>query len=498
MIQINVLKFLPTRLKMMMQTMFQPTQVRMSVLALVVIGSCVSSAIAQEKRVFRAGAAVADITPPLGEKVVGSFAPFPATHVHDRLHARCLVLDDGRTKLFFVLCDNVGIAKEVYDQARQQIAAKSDIDAEQILMAATHTHSGCIATSPKYSPIIADGITKAVLAANENLRPARIGWGGVDEPSELNNRRWYIKDERQRTNPFGGVDTVRMNPPRNHPTLIQPAGATDPEISFISVQDTDGAPIALLANYSLHYVGGVPRGDVSADYFGVFANLIGPMIGAKEGSPFVGILSNGTSADVNNIDFRFSSHEPRQTYESYEKINEVAEKIAKQVAQANANLVMNDWVPLAVQRRELTLKVRKPDETMQAYFANLKVPEGKTFAYHRHEATYAQRVQALLDGPDHYVIPLQAMRIGDLAIAAIPFEVFTEIGLELKTLAPFDDMFTIELANDSRGYLPTPRQHKLGGYETWMGTNRVQKDASELIVNELRSMMNQLAQEPTD
>ncbi|WP_419189472.1 hypothetical protein [Stieleria marina] len=464
------------------------------ILLLLLVVCCAVPSPAEDKRAFRAGAAIADITPPLGEKVVGSFSPFPASNIHDALHARCLCLDDGETKLFFVLCDNVGIVKEVYDQARSEIAAKSDIDAEQILMAATHTHSACVSTSPKYSPIIAKGIVEAVLAANKNLQPARIGWGGIDESSELNNRRWYIKEAKHRTNPFGGVDTVRMNPPRNHPTLVAPAGPVDPEISFISVQSTNGTPIALLANYSLHYVGGVPRGDVSADYFGVFADSIGPMIGAKDDSPFVGMMSNGTSGDVNNIDFRFSSRDPKQTYEKYEKIDEVAQKVAKKVAEAHANISFRDWVPLGVRRSELTLKVRKPDEAMQAYFANLKVPENEKFAYHRHEKTYADRVQALLEGPDEYVVPLQAMRIGDLAIASIPFEVITEIGLELKTLAPLEDMFTIELANDSRGYLPTPRQHKLGGYETWMGTNRVQKDASELIVKELLSMMQQLAE----
>ena len=52
--------------------------------------------------------------------------------------------------------------------------------------------------------------------------------------------------------------------------------------------------------------------------------------------------------------------------------------------------------------------------------------------------------------------------------------------------------FTIELANDCRGYLPTPRQHALGGYETWMGTSRVQLDASEKISKIVLELMRQL------
>src|SRR5438552_15262718 len=57
--------------------------------------------------IFLAGAATSNITPPLGSGIVGGFVPFPATHVHDELHARCLVLDDGATKLVFVVCPRI-------------------------------------------------------------------------------------------------------------------------------------------------------------------------------------------------------------------------------------------------------------------------------------------------------------------------------------------------------------------------------------------------------
>ena len=74
--------------------------------------------------VFRAGAAASNITPPLGSPIVGGFLPFPATHVHDELHARCLVLDDGKTKLVFVVCDLLGIDRSVSDEARADPAAR--------------------------------------------------------------------------------------------------------------------------------------------------------------------------------------------------------------------------------------------------------------------------------------------------------------------------------------------------------------------------------------
>jgi hypothetical protein len=50
----------------------------------------------------------------------------------------------------------------------------------------------------------------------------------------------------------------------------------------------------------------------------------------------------------------------------------------------------------------------------------------------------------------------------------------------------------IGLANGSNGYLPTPEQHKLGGYETWLGTNRVQEDASLILTSNLLEMLTEL------
>ena len=266
-------------------------------------------------------------------------------------------------------------------------------------------------------------------------------------------------------------------------------GPIDPEISFFSLQATNGYPIALLANYSLHYVGGVNKGDVSADYFGVFCNRIGELLGATSSQPpFVGMLSNGTSGDVNNINFRHSGEQ----YEPYEKMNQVAELVAKRVKEAHDHIEHYDWVPLSSTVRELKLKFLKPDERMRKYMVEILTKSKAAPQYHQYELNYAERVQRLLDGPDEVTIPLQTVRIGELGIAAIPFEVFAETGLDIKDRAPFTNTFTIELANDYHGYLPTPGQHELGGYETWMGTSKVQLDASEQVKQTILDMMNGL------
>jgi neutral ceramidase len=472
-------------------------------LLLIQAGSFTEQGIGQEtaaKRVFLAGAATSNITPPFGELIVGGWQPTPATHIHDELHARCLVLDDGTTRLAIVLCDNVGIPREVFDLAKEKLATTTNLSKSHMLMASTHTHSATTARGPSkviwqdeltdYQKFVASRIADGVRRAINQLVPARIGWGNVDEPSEVFNRRWFVADGRLLTNPFGGADQVRMNPPRGDKSLDKPAGPTDPEVNFISVQDLDGRPISLLANYSLHYVGGVRSGEVSADYFGYFAKYIEQKLGAQnQFPPFVGMLSNGTSGDVNNINFTQSSAD-RRKYEPYEKMQEVAEKVARRVFETHSNIEYRDWVPLHAAVSELSLKVRKPTPEMREHLAEFGKPTAE--GQHRRTAIYAERIAKLDKAPDAISVPLQVFTIGELGIAAIPFETFTEIGLELKDRAPTQKMFTIELANGSYGYLPTPRQHRLGGYETWLGTNYVQLDASEKITEVILELFERI------
>ncbi|WP_146597339.1 neutral/alkaline non-lysosomal ceramidase N-terminal domain-containing protein [Novipirellula galeiformis] len=472
------------------------------VLSTILVTATESSLFAADaKPVFRAGAATSNITPPLGEAIVGGWRPIPARNIHDELHARCLVLDDGQTKIAFVICDNVGIPVEVFDLAKEQVEASTGVPGSHVLMASTHTHSATTARGPSkvvreteltdYQKFLAHRISDGVRRAIAQLEPARIGWGKIDEPSEVFNRRWHVNNASLLANPFGGIDQVRMNPPRGSDALDRPAGPTDPEVSFLSVQSLEGRPIALLANYSLHYVGGVRSGDVSADYFGYFAKFIAKKLGADEQeTPFVGILSNGTSGDVNNINFS----QPRsKKYKSYEKMQEVAEKVASRVHEAHQKIEFHDWVPVAAAEKRLPLKVRKPTAEMIEHFATVMEKERKNPPKRQsREAIYADRIEKVINAPDEVHVPLQAFRIGDLGIAAIPFETFAETGLEIKDRAPFGQNFTIELANGSYGYLPTPGQHRLGGYETWLGSNYVEKEATTKIVATLLDLFQTL------
>ncbi len=68
----------------------------------------------------------------------------------------------------------------------------------------------------------------------------------------------------------------------------------------------------------------------------------------------------------------------------------------------------------------------------------------------------------------------------------------TKVRIGIKSRSPGQRAFTISLANGAYGFLPTRQQHKLGGYETWMGTNRVEVEAAHKIADTLVEMMERL------
>ena len=420
---------------------------------------------------LRAGAAVVDITPALGVANGGVIARGgPVTHIHDELHARCLVLDDGATRLAIAICDMRMLGGEVVARAKSLAGEATGLAPENILIAATHTHAApaMVGIHPEprdraYAEFVARRIADGITRAGHHLAPAKVGWGFGSAPQHVHNRRWFMKPMAIAANPFGGrSDEVKMNPPRGT-DLLKPAGPVDPQVSVLDVRHTDGRPLALLANYGLHYVGGYQAGHVSADYFGLFADRVQGLLGAdRQHPPFVAMMSNGTSGDVSNNDFRAKP----ERLPAWVKMQRVANDLAGKVAKVVGNIGHHATAPLAVAATELQLGVRRPDDARLGWARRTLANDTDPKRLTRPEI-YAQEALALAKFPARVPVVLQAFRIGDLRIITVPCEMFAETGLALKQEAGLGPLFIIELANGYRGYLPTPRQHEWGGYETW-------------------------------
>ncbi len=429
----------------------------------------------------------------------GGFNANLATTAHDPLNARALVLDDGKTQVVWVVIDNLGVPKKVVAEAKELAAKATGIPVEHMLVSGTHTHSGvnpadepsaADAKAVAYRQVMLEGISQAIIRAHASLRPAAVGAAARPLTHEVFNRRWYLKPGKMPPNPFGEYDQVKMNPGTSPDVLDRPAGPTDPDISVLSVVDAKRKPLALFANYSLHYVGGTPAGQVSADYYGEFARLMPSRLGAGEG--FVAAMSNGTSGDINNVPF-LVGRPPRAPFEQIRIVAGEAADVAWQAVRDIPKHQNN--VVLGVRQRLVTLKYRKPTKEQLLYAqAILAIKDKEAIArLPRLAQDYAARTLSAANRPEETVdVILQTIRVGDVVLCAVPFETFAETGLELKQKSPFGRTIVIGIANGKHGYLPTPRHHELGGYETWLGTNQVQKDASEIVVRNLVEMMGEM------
>lgn len=445
---------------------------------------------------LRAGAFAINVTPkkfPIS--VNGNFADIQATAANDPIHARCLVLDDGQTKLAIVIVDSCMLPRTLILDAKQQANKLTDIPTTHMLIAATHTHSAPTATGvfqsepdADYVKFLAERIADGIKTAHDRRVKARIGFAKAIDPSNVYNRRWKREQALIPPDPFGKTtDRVQMNPGIQAKGLVESAGPVDPEISIVAVQTHDGKPLALLANYSLHYVGGNPA--LSADYFGAYAEILKQKI-APDDKAFMAIMSNGTSGDVNNINFA----EPQKKYGPGERIKVVAHGVAEKTLAVYPKIEYRREVHLAAATKDLELGVRKPAKKDLERATKIlddnkdkKVLSGST-------AVYARETMLMDKYPAMVPVTLQAMRIGDIGITAIPCEVFTEIGLHLKKHSPLQNTFTIELANGYNGYLPTPEQHALGGYETWRArSSYLEVEASPKIVRTLLDLLKEVA-----
>ncbi|NOY29936.1 MAG: hypothetical protein GXP28_07085 [Planctomycetes bacterium] len=226
----------------------------------------------EQSKTFRAGAFAIDISPVEFPVIVnGSMTQKTAGKIIDPLHARCLVLDDGEGQIAIVVVDSCMLPRELLDEVKDLASSATGIAPNRILISATHTHSapsamGALGTDrdDRYCHFVVPRIAQGIQRAQKNLVPAKIGWAVGRDEKNVGCRRWLMKPGVAPTNPFSGTtnDRATMHPGYGNENAIEATGPVDPSVTILSLQTLDGRPLALLANYSMHYVG---ASAVSAD-----------------------------------------------------------------------------------------------------------------------------------------------------------------------------------------------------------------------------------------
>jgi len=436
---------------------------------------------------LRIGTASVEITPPLGIPMAGYFHTRLATGVHDPLRAKALYVQGDRTEIVLVLCDLIGVDRQTVLKARKSIRESLSIPEDNVLIAATHTHTGPVyysrgahsggSNADDLSPMQRDYAEKLVQSISESARqakaaaaPAAVFHSSFFEKSLSFNRRYRMKSGE-----------VRMNPGRGNPEILRPAGPIDPEVSVLSFRPKDGAdPFAVLVVFALHLdtVGGT---QFSAD----FPYFMGRALQEKINPKVLSIFAMGTSGDINHIDVT----NPNQVT-GIKGTQLIGERLAEDVVVAMKNERPVNPIPVLAASRtvRLPLQTFSPEELEQARGLVEKPNPPFLELVRAHKVLALKRINAeCLDAE------IQAFRVGDIVIVGLPGELFVELGLSIKKNSPFPTTIVVELANDAIHYVPTRKAFSEGSYE--VVNSLIAPGGGELMVETALGLVRQLREE---
>ncbi|MEN6425905.1 MAG: neutral/alkaline non-lysosomal ceramidase N-terminal domain-containing protein [Phycisphaerales bacterium] len=410
---------------------------------------------------LQAGVAVADITPPVGYRMCGYFNERLSTGVLNPLHAKALVLRQGDTRAAMVFCDLIGLSAEVSKRAREQAEREIGIPADNILLAATHSHTGplycdalrdhlhekAVAQHGKdpcekvdYPSQLISRIVDAIKEADARVRPVQAEVAAAQQQGLSFNRRFHMKD---------GI--VRFNPGVLNPDIVRAAGPVDPEVGVVLFRDGQAA-LAGLVNFALHLdtLGGT---QYAADY----PYYVEQTLRETLGKDFVLLFGNGTCGDINHIDV---------TTKDRLKTDTIGTTLGRTVAAAleQAKSIAKPHLTVVREVVEVPAQQFTPAEIEQA---NKDMDKIGTPDLSFLDQVRAYKIVDIQSRGTTIPLEVQVFRISDeVAVVGLPGEVFADIGLAIKKASPFPITLVIELCQDSVAYVPTRKAFAEGSYET--------------------------------
>jgi hypothetical protein len=398
----------------------------------------------------KAGFGVADLTPEVGTNIPGGFKANPNKGVRDPIYAVACVISDGSTPVALVGIDELFITKPTVTRARERIDRTTKIPAGNVLIAASHTHTGGpIAGAlgseedPAYLAKVADGIAKAVEDAFAALETAEVGIGLGKEDTISFNRRFLMKDGREATHP-GKPGT------KNHDQIVRPAGPIDPDVGVLAVRKPGGGIRGVVVNFACHVT--VMGGNlVSADYVGFLRKELKAVYGPATEIVFL----NGACGDITQVDNMSTAKEFGAEHSAMMGAKLAAETVRTVNRMAwlktLTTMISSVTVPVAIRS--------EPNPASESPSFGLGSGNDDVYASERKKVAEEREKTPILD------CEVQGLRIGPLGIATNGSEYFVEYSLRMKAASPHKFTWFVELANECIGYVPTAQAFVGGGYE---------------------------------
>ncbi len=419
---------------------------------------------------LRLGTAAVKITPPNGTPIAGPSVARGSEGVLDDVYAKAAVLDDGKTKIAWVVCDLSGVPVGIVSKARRMIAKETGIPADHVMISATHTHTGPspFGSGPyvKQLPLL---IAQAVQQANDSLTAAQISYASQNEPDISFIRRFWMKD-----------GTIGWNPGKFNPNIIRPIGTIDPQVNVVYAETAEQKPLLTYVNFANHLdtTGGT---RISAD----FPATLALRLADYRGPGMLTIFANGACGNINHTDVNWAT--PQTSPEEAKRLGII---LAADVLKAYMHMKEVEDVALRVGSKMVQVPLAKhTDEELRRAREILAQPGTKTPFLERVKANRIVDVAAAKGRP--VKVELQVMTLGsDIAWVALPGEIFVELGLSVKAASPFRQTNVVELANGGFYYIPHRSAYAEGQYEVI--SSRYAEGSGEMLVTAAIGLLDEL------
>ncbi len=455
-----------------------------SCVVLVIVGPALAAA------ELRIGAATEVITPAIGAPLAGYSEHREATGVNDDLFAKAIVIERDGVKAALVVCDLITIPRDITEAARKLIASSPGIPAGNVMISATHTHTGPIVrgssgedplkgdtadTTVNYARSLPELIAQVVRKADAKLAPATASAAVGKEEHLSFNRRFFMKD-----------GSLGWNPSKRSPKVDRPAGPIDPDVPvvYFASADKEKHPLAMHVSFAMH-LDTVAGGQISADYPGVLSSLLAKV----KGPDMVTVFAAGACGDINHLDNQ--SLEKQRGPDEAARIGTI---LAGEVLRTYRNLQPIADGPLRAKNEvvQLPLVELQPGDFEKAKDFVLNPSKGKKTFLGPVWAYKVLDVAARKGKPIE--VEVQVITFGDIAFVALPGEMSVELGPDVKNRSPFKQTIVVELANGSIGYIPTKRAYAEGNYEPVSA--RCAPGSGEMLVAAAVKLLNELQSQP--
>jgi hypothetical protein len=439
---------------------------------------------------LRAGVARRVVNPLLGTRQTG-FRLFgnPVRAVESDLTATALVVAGAGAKVALVAIDLslVGIDLSLRDQRpaqelRAAVAQALEIPVTHVLLNTSHAHSGValpdympdsdeqMALKTRYRDRLIDALVDAAVEADAGLRPARVGVGWGESTIGV-----YRRESR------GGRDVLGEVP--DH--------AIDPTVGVIRVDDLEGAPIAVAFRYSCHPVTMGPRSAVaSSDFPGVARRVVERSLGGLAlflqggGGNINPRAGMGLEVDCRDTKERVGLELGGEALKVAAAIRTNTRRGARRTLANIPGILFTPWEPIDGEAHD---EVAAAETTVELDYVDMPPTDGARRILAQRQGALADlrargaagwevRVAekyedwarllveaSALERPTAALF-VQAIRIGDVAIAGTNAELFFETGLEIRARSPFPHTFALGYTNGTIGYLPRAEDHPAGGW----------------------------------